>query len=69
QSLTGIFGLAFAIACFVPALYWIRYETSYDSFYPYTEEIQRIYTVEKPSGRINGLAPAILARNYPNSFR
>ena len=30
QSLTGIFGLAFGLACFVPALYWLRYETSYD---------------------------------------
>lgn len=25
QSLTGIFGLAFALACFIPALYWMRY--------------------------------------------
>ncbi len=45
QSLTGIFGLAFAVACLVPALYWMHYETSYDSFYPRSEHIYRIYTV------------------------
>ena len=41
QSLIGIFGLAFGLACFVPALYWLRYEMSYDSFYP--EEIGRAH--------------------------
>ena len=32
QSLTAILGLAFAVACLIPALYWMRYETSYDHF-------------------------------------
>ncbi|MDR1259453.1 MAG: ABC transporter permease [Tannerellaceae bacterium] len=53
QSLTGIFGLAFGLACFVPALYWMRYETSYDGFYPGAENIYRIYAVEKQSGKVN----------------
>lgn len=56
QSFTGIFGLAFALACFVPALYWLRYETSYDSFYPGADHIYRIYTVEKKSGKVNKVA-------------
>lgn len=68
QSLTGIFGLAFAIACFVPVLYWIRYETSYDSFHPDAEDIHRLYMVEKQSGRINELAPAILARKLSEQY-
>ena len=46
QSLTGIFGLAFGLACFVPALYWLHYETSYDSFYPEAEDIYRVYKGE-----------------------
>lgn len=25
QSFTGIFGLAFGLACLVPALYWMHY--------------------------------------------
>lgn len=69
QSLTGIFGLAFAVACLVPALYWMHYETSYDSFYPRSEHIYRIYTVEKTSGKINsGISKAIeekLREHFP----
>ena len=53
QSLTGIFGLAFGLACFVPALYWMYYETSYDSSYPEAENIYRIYGVDKQSGNVN----------------
>ncbi|MDR1162088.1 MAG: ABC transporter permease, partial [Tannerellaceae bacterium] len=53
QSLTGIFSLAFSLACFVPALYWMRYETSYDGFYPGAEHIYRVYAVEKQSGKVN----------------
>ncbi|MDR1200104.1 MAG: ABC transporter permease [Tannerellaceae bacterium] len=53
QSFTGIFSLAFGLACFVPALYWMRYETSYDGFYPDAEQIYRVYAVEKQSGKVN----------------
>ena len=60
QSLTGIFGLAFALACFVPALYWMRYETSYDSFYPGADHIYRVYTAEKKSGKVNKVASKIV---------
>ena len=62
QSLTGIFGLAFGVACFVPAYYWMRYETSYDSFYPDAAHIYRIYSVDKQSGKVNELVPEILER-------
>ena len=62
QLLTGIFGLAFGLACFVPSLYWLRYETSYDSFYPDAENIYRLYAVEKQSGKVDELIPGIVAR-------
>ena len=68
QSLTGIFGLAFGLACFVPALYWLRYETSYDGFYPGAENIYRIYAVEKQSGKVNELVPGILERKLHEHF-
>ena len=68
QSLTGIFGLAFGLACFVPALYWMRYETSYDSFYPDAEHIYRIYSVEKQSGKMNEQVPGILERKMREHF-
>lgn len=68
QSLTGIFGLAFALACLVPALYWLRYETSYDSFYPDAGQIYRIYTFEKQTGKTNELVSGILDRKLQEQF-
>jgi putative ABC transport system permease protein len=68
QSLTGIFGLAFGIACFVPALYWMRYETTYDNFYPDAARIYRIYSVEKQSGKVNERVPGILEQKLHEHF-
>ena len=68
QSLTGIFGLAFGLACFVPALYWLRYETSYDSFYPDAEHIYRVYAVDKQSGKENKGVPSILGKKLREQF-
>jgi len=62
QSLIGIFGLAFAIACFIPALYWMHYETSYDSFQTDAEYIYRIYGMDTKSGKVKELVPGILAK-------
>jgi len=68
QSLTGIFGLAFGLACFVPALYWLHYETSYDGFYPDAARIYRIYSMEKQSGKVNEWVPGILERKLHEYF-
>jgi putative ABC transport system permease protein len=68
QSLTGIFGLAFGLACFVPALYWLRYETSYDSFYPGAENIYCIYTMDKQSGKANDFVSGILEKKLHEQF-
>jgi putative ABC transport system permease protein len=67
-SLIGVFGLAFGLACFVTALYWLRYETMYDSFYPDAKHIYRIYAVEKQSGKINEWVPPILERMLHEQF-
>lgn len=68
QSFTSILGLAFALACFVPALYWMRYETSYDHFYPGAEHIYRIYTAEKQSGKVNKVASKIIEEKVREQF-
>ena len=68
QSLTGILGLAFALACFVPALYWMHYETSYDSFYTDSDHIYRIYSVDKQSGMTNELVSGIFERKLHEHF-
>ncbi|MDR1601597.1 MAG: ABC transporter permease [Tannerella sp.] len=68
QSFTAIFSLAFGLACFVPALYWLRYETSYDGFYPDAEHIYRIYAVEKQSGKVNKGVSRILEKKMHEQF-
>lgn len=68
QSLTAILGLAFGLACLIPALYWIRYETSYDGFYPGSATIYRVYAMEKQSGKVNEWVPAILERKLHEHF-
>ena len=68
QSLSGIFGLAFGLACFVPAVYWMRYETSYDSFYPDAEHIYRVYAVEKQSGKVNEGVSRIFEKKLQEKF-
>ena len=68
QSFIGIFGLAFGLACFVPAFYWMRYETSYDAFYPDAAHIYRIYSVEKKSGKKNERVPGILKTKLYEQF-
>ena len=68
QTLIGIFGLAFGIACFVPAFYWLRYETTYDAFYPDARRIYRIYSIEKLSGKVNESVPGILEQKLYEHF-
>lgn len=68
QSLTALLGLAFGLACFTHALYWLRYETSFDHFYPDSKEIYRIYTVEKQSNNLNEWVPGILRTKILDHF-
>ncbi len=53
SSVINILGLAFALVCFVPIVYWMNYETSYDSFYPDSSSIYRVYSVEKQTQKTN----------------
>lgn len=62
QSFIGIVGLVFALACFVPALYWFRYEMSFDSFYPDADRIYRIYIYDKQTNKAQDLVSGILER-------
>ena len=68
QSFTAILGLAFGLACFVLAFYWMRYETSFDAFYPDSAHIYRIFSVEKQSGRVSELVPGILEQQLHEHF-
>ena len=68
QSWIAVFGLAFGLVCFVPAIYWLHYETGYDAFYPDAGQIYRIYAVEKQSGKVNERVPGILEAKLHEHF-
>ena len=68
QSLIGVFSLAFGVACFISAYYWLRYETGYDGFYPDAAHIYRIYSVGKQSGKVNERVPGILETKLHEHF-
>lgn len=68
QSFIGILGLAFGLACFVPALYWLRYETSYDCFYPEAENIYRVYSFDRQNGHTKDRVSGILERKLHDRF-
>ena len=46
QSLVNILGLAFGVTCFVFGLFWIKYETSYNGFFP---DASRMYVMSEKS--------------------
>lgn len=51
QSTISIVGLAIGLICFTYGWNWYRYETNYDGFYPQSEQIYRIYGIDKQTGK------------------
>jgi len=68
QSLVGIIGLAVGFTFFGLGYNWMKYETSYDSFYPDSKHIYRIYGVDGQSGRILEQLPLILMEKLQQEF-
>lgn len=59
QSAISIFGLAIGLAFFIYGWHWLKYETSYDSFYPNAERSYLVYTQNENNKK--GYSPNILA--------
>jgi ABC-type antimicrobial peptide transport system permease subunit len=68
QSLMGIAGLALGIAFSSLGYYWLRYETSYDGFYPESKRIYRLYGIDKQSGNKTAKLPLIVAEKLTADF-
>lgn len=63
QTIIGIMSLAIGLTCFIFSIHWLKYETSYDSFYPNSERCYLVYTVaenNKTGESPNALADFIL---------
>ena len=59
QSVISVLGLAIGLAFFVFGLYWLRYETSYDNFYPDAGRSYLVYV--QAENNKSGYSPSALA--------
>lgn len=68
KSFILIFCFAFGFVGFILSSYWLRYETSYDEFYPESERIYRVYTRDKQTDKVYGTVPGILNEKIQEHF-
>ena len=59
QSVISVLGLAIGLAFFVFGLYWLKYETSYDNFYPDAGRSYLVYV--QAENNKSGYSPSALA--------
>lgn len=52
QSMMSILGLTIGVVFFAYGYHWYKFETTYDSFYPDSENIYNLYGVHKSSNKI-----------------
>ena len=68
QSIVSIVGLAIGLVCFAYGINWLKYETSYNGFYPQSKQIYMVYGVDKQTGKKSEHLPLILARRLKQDF-
>ncbi|RHR42007.1 ABC transporter permease [Parabacteroides sp. AF18-52] len=68
QTVISIAGLAIGLVCFAYGINWLKYETSYDGFYPRSKQIYMLYGVDKQTGKKTEQLPLILARRLKQDF-
>lgn len=68
QAIISIVGLAIGLVCFAYGFNWLKYETSYDGFYPQSKQIYMVYGVDKQTGKKTERLPLILARRLKQDF-
>ena len=68
QTLISVIGLAVGFTFFALGYYWMKYETSYDGFYPDSKHIYRIYGIDKQSGRMLERLPFVFLEKLKQEF-
>ena len=65
QTVISITGLAIGLVCFAYGINWLKYETSYDGFYPQSKQIYMLYGVEQQHRQENGSTLSICKSTGP----
>ncbi len=68
QNVIGILGLTIGLSFSAIGYNWLKYETSYDGFYPDSEQIFVAYGINKQSGEKLERLPFILGQKLKNEF-
>ena len=68
QSIISIIGLAVGFACFTFGYNWMKYETTYDGFYPESSHTYRIYGIDKQTGKNLKKLPFVLSEKLAQDF-
>lgn len=68
QAIISIVGLTLGVVFFTYGYHWYTYETTYDSFYPNSDRIYRIYSIEESTGRRQLGVPHIAAEKLQQDF-
>lgn len=70
QTIISMLGLTIGVVFFAYGYHWYKYETTYDSFYPNSERIYRVYGVHKSSNKPyeQGCLPYVAVEKLKNAF-
>lgn len=68
QSIICIIGLSIGLTFFTIGYHWYNYETSYDSFYPESDDTYNVYTIDKQTGKKLPGGPYILSTVLNEDF-
>lgn len=70
QTIISIVGLTIGVVFFTYGYHWYTYETTYDSFYPNSDRIYRVYGVHKNANKQydQGFVPYIAVEKLRNAF-
>ncbi len=70
QTVISILGLTVGVVFFAYGYHWYKYETTYDSFYPDSNRIYRVYGKLKSTGKqnVNGYIPYIAVNKLEQAF-
>lgn len=68
QSIISIIGVSIGLVSFILGYQWLKYETSYDGFYPRSSDIYKVASTEIQTGKKNQNLPFHLIDALGNDF-
>ena len=70
QTIISVLGLTIGVVFFAYGYHWYKYETGYDSFYPDSDRIYRVYGIYKNSNKIydQGYMPYVAIKKLEEAF-